>query len=46
VPSLTESRLSAQGRYAERVAVAGEDTFAADYPFPFELAPAALAWRR
>jgi Uma2 family endonuclease len=44
-PSLTELRLSSQGRYAERAAITGEDTFTTDYPFPFELAPADLTWR-
>jgi Uma2 family endonuclease len=44
-PSLTELRLSGHGRYTERSAVSGEQTFATDYPFPVELTPAALAWR-
>jgi Uma2 family endonuclease len=44
-PSLTELRLSGRGRYTERSAVAGEQTFATDYPFPVEVTPATLAWR-
>jgi Uma2 family endonuclease len=44
-PSLTELRLSGRGRYSERATVAGDGTFATDYPFPVEVTPAALAWR-
>jgi Uma2 family endonuclease len=44
-PSLTELRLTSSGQYTERLTVAGDETFAAGYPFPVSLTPGALAWR-
>jgi Uma2 family endonuclease len=44
-PSLTELRLSSRGRYTERTTVTGDETFITEFPFPVEMAPAALAWR-
>lgn len=45
-PTLTELRLSAQGRYVDWAAATGDETFATDQPFPVELTPAALGWPR
>lgn len=45
VQSLTELRLTPRGSYAEWAAIAGDDTFTSDYPFPVQLTPAALTWR-
>lgn len=43
-PSLTELRLSPDGRYSERT-VLGDAVFATGYPFPVEIVPSALTWR-
>jgi Uma2 family endonuclease len=43
-PSLTELRLSSRGRYTQRAAVTGDETFPTGCPFPVGLTPAALAW--
>ncbi|MGH3318994.1 MAG: Uma2 family endonuclease [Streptosporangiaceae bacterium] len=42
-PSLTELRLSGNGRYVEWATVTGEETFATDRPFGVEVTPAALS---
>lgn len=44
-PSLTELRLSGQGRYTEQAAVLAEQTFSSGYPFAVHLHLGAIAWR-
>jgi Uma2 family endonuclease len=44
-PSLTELRLSSDGRYTQQAAVFADQTLSTGYPFAVQVALSVLAWR-